>query len=293
MVTLLIGTEKGLFEIKDAGEPRPLLESRQIGAFARADRTIWAIADETSLVRDGEEVTVIPHEGASLLASNGNVFVGTEEAHLYRLRRDSLELIEAFEEVPTRAKWYTPWGGPPAVRSLAASGKAIFANVHVGGVLRSRDAGKTWDQTPLDIDSDIHEVIATGRRVLCAGAVGLCDSRDGGETWEVHTDGLHAEYCRALAVSGKTLYLSASQSHTGRQAALYRAPLDLSKPFDRCREGLPEWFDDNIDSGCIAASGATVAIGTTDGSVFVSTDRGAGWREIASSLPAITQVGLA
>jgi hypothetical protein len=298
MTTLLIGTEKGLFELPAGGEPRPLLSERSIAAFARTNGTIWAIADDRSLVRGDargrwEEAAALPHEGACLLASGSEVLIGSEDAHVYRFSGEALERVAAFDRLTTRKTWYTPWGGPPAVRSLSGEGRTIYANVHVGGIVRSRDGGKTWEQTPLDIDDDVHQVLALGRRVLCAAAVGLGDSPDGGESWTIHTEGLHAAYCRALAVSGKTLFLSASQSHTGRRAALYRGPLDLSQPFERCREGLPEWFDDNIDTRCLAALRDLVAVGTTDGSVYRSGDGGMSWTEIASSLPAVRQIAFA
>lgn len=297
---MLIGTEKGLYEIetgaKASGEPRVVLPDQKIVAFASQGGMLWVIADERSLLRQRgtkrEEVATLPHEGACLLPAGSGVLIGTEDAHVYRFEGGKLSLVGGFDALPTRSTWYTPWGGPPAVRSMSG-GRAILANVHVGGVVRSRDGGARWEQTPLDIDSDVHEVLALDKRVLCAAAVGLAESLDGGETWEIHTDGLHAEYCRAVAVDARTLYLSASQSHTGKRAALYRAPLDLSEPFERCREGLPEWFDDNVDSGCIATARGIVAIGTTDGSVYVSRDRGDTWSELASGLPSITQVAAA
>ena len=49
--------------------------------------------------------------------------------------------------------------------------------------------------------------------------------------------------------------------------------------FERCRDGLPAWFDDNIDSSCLDAppDGSVAAFGTSDGRVFASTDMGASW----------------
>src|SRR5262245_42475485 len=67
-----------------------------------------------------------------------------------------------------------------SVRSRSHSNNAIFVNVHVGGVIRSRDAGRTW--TTVDIESDIHQVIAHPTRadvVLAAAYKGFGLSRDG------------------------------------------------------------------------------------------------------------------
>src|SRR5207247_1570407 len=135
----------------------------------------------------------------------------------------------------------------------------LLANVHVGGVVRSTDGGAAWSPT-IDIDADVHQVLAgPGATVVAAAAVGLCVSDDDGATWSVVDEGLHATYCRAVAIAGDTVVVSASTGHQGRQSALYRRPIaGPQRPFERCRDGLPEWFSDNVDTFCVAADGATV-----------------------------------
>ena len=64
----------------------------------------------------------------------GGLVVGTEGAHLLRLGPIGLTRIDAFETMSGRDDWYTPWGGPPEVRSLACTAdNVLLANVHVGG----------------------------------------------------------------------------------------------------------------------------------------------------------------
>src|SRR5207244_8211911 len=168
-----------------------------------------------------------------------------------------LEPVEACETVEGRAEWYTPWGEPADVRSLAVGlDGSIYVNVHVGGVVRSRDAGRTWLPT-LDIEMDVHQVIAHPTRadmVLVAAYEGFGVSRDGGASWQFITDGMHAHYGRALGVAGETVLVSTSTGPGGRKATLYRKLLDGATEFTRC-EGLP-WFTDNIDTACLAADGA-------------------------------------
>ena len=55
----------------------------------------------------------------------------------------------------------------------------------------------------------------------------------------------------------------------------------------RCRDGLPEWFDDNIDTACLAAAGRLAVFGTRDGRVFRSLDGGERWHLFTEGLPAI------
>jgi len=74
------------------------------------------------------------------------------------------------------------------------------------------------------------------------------------------------------------------------RAALYRTPIDGPASFERCTAGLPEWFDGNLDTGCLAAHGEQAALGTADGSLFRSGDAGATWTRAAEGLPAVRAV---
>ena len=116
-------------------------------------------------------------------------------------------------------------------------------------------------------------------------------SPDQGGTWSLHAEGLHASYCRGVAACGEALLVSASEGPAGRRSALYRGGLE-GKSFERCRAGLPEWFDGNIDSSCLDAIPETgpAAFGTADGRVFISPDEGTSWDVLASDLPGINCV---
>jgi hypothetical protein len=301
MRDLLIGTGEGLFGL--AGGELHLDASfgaREVAALAVDDGAAWAVAERKAIVRrelDATWTDVARSELglACLAATSHGVLAGTEEAHLLRLVGDDgiLAPFEAFETVEGRETWFTPWGGPPAVRSIAqdVAGR-LHANVHVGGIPRSVDAGASWEPT-IDIDADVHQVVAHSTEtdvVLAAGAVGLAVSADGGSSWRIEREGLHATYARAVAVAGDRVLLSVSNGPRGGRAAVYRTALERGSTFERCSEGLPEWFDGNIDSGCLDARGSDVAFGTGDGDVFVSDDAGERWTRAATDLPSIRAV---
>jgi hypothetical protein len=93
-------------------------------------------------------------------------------------------------------------------------------------------------------------------------------------------------------VCGDVLLMSASSGPRGGRAGVYRAPL-AGGTFERCGAGLPEWFDDNIDTYCLDAlpeDGSFAAFGISGGRVFGSTDQGSTWDELASGLPAVQRV---
>ena len=295
-----IGTREGLWELDgDRVSSVETFAGKTLSALAVGGASEWAIVDGRTLWEGaGSSWTrraAVEAQAATYLAlTRDGLWVGTEEAHLFRLAGDQLEPIESFETVDGRAAWYTPWGDPADVRSISpALDGAVYVNVHVGGVVRSGDGGRTWTPT-VDIESDVHQVLAHPSRaevVLAAAAEGFGVSRDGGASWRFVTEGMHAHYLRAVAASDDTVLVSASTGPGGRRAALYRGHLE-SLAFERCNDGLPQWFGDNVDTGCLAASGALFVAGTEDGRVFRSLDGGRRWDVAVKGLPPITCITL-
>jgi photosystem II stability/assembly factor-like uncharacterized protein len=293
---VLVGTVDGLRRLDDGGEVA--LPGHRVTAMTRTDDGWLALLEGRSLWRgDGgtawEEVAAVDGPAATcLVAVPGGALVGTAEAHLVRVDVEGrTEVVAGFEEAEGRDGWYTPWGGPPDTRSLAAAPDGtLFANVHVGGILRSTDGGQTWAPT-IDVDTDVHQVLAPGGPVLAASAYGLAESADGGVTWDLVTDGLHATYSRAVARAGDDVLLSASTGPGGDRSAVYRREGGTG-PLERCRAGLPEWLDGNVDTDWLAASGPDAAFATADGTVYASSDAGRTWDVVARGLPKVTCVAL-
>src|SRR5260370_7829526 len=96
------------------------------------------------------------------------IYVGTDDARMLRLSRGGgvRDPIDGVDSVAGRDAWFAGSAivngqrlGPPlGIRSVAANsnGSILFANVHVGGIPRSMDGGKTWQPT-IDINSNVHE----------------------------------------------------------------------------------------------------------------------------------------
>jgi len=296
---ILVGTGGGLWELAgDVSTPVEALAGRAVTALALDGPRIWGVVDGAALWegRDGAWMPRASIEGppATCVAPTSlGPLIGTEQAHLWRLTSGGLARVVSFEAVEGRQAWYTPWGDPADVRSLAAAGDgAIHVNVHVGGVVRSRDGGVSWAPT-INIETDVHQVLAhptRSRVVLLAAAAGFGLSVDGGDTWQFTTAGLHAHYLRAVAVAGGAVLVSASAGFHGRRSAVYRKRLEPGGRFERCQAGLPKWFDDNIDTACLAAAGPLVVFGTGDGRVFCSHDSGERWELVVKGLPPVTCV---
>jgi hypothetical protein len=293
LTRLLVATTGGLHDLDGPAG----LQDRSLVALAGGAEVAWALDREGAILRSDDGAWEVAGALADprprcLLPHEEGVLVGTAEARLFRLLRDVVEPVEAFDQVAGRDEWFTPWGGPPDTRSLAADAAGtVYANVHVGGIVRSNPDG-AWRPT-IDIETDVHQVIAHPDRaglVLAATAFGLARSDDGGETWAMADEGFHASYSRAVAVADETVLVTASTGPRTRQAAVYRRPLDGSGPFERCAVGLPEWFPSNIDSHCLAAEGARVAFGTAEGQIWTSADQGRTWELARDGLPRVTSV---
>jgi len=297
-----VGTREGLWALEtDQVFAVEALTGKSLTALALDDARVWALVDGRTLWEGvgstwSERATIEGPAATCLASTPSGLLIGTEQAHLLRLDGDRLERVDSFDAMDGREAWYTPWGDPADVRSIAASRDgALHVNVHVGGVARSRDAGRTWMPT-VDLEVDVHQILAhpvSPEVVLAAAADGFGVSRDGGDSWRFITAGMHAHYLRAVAVSDAMVLVSASTGPGGRRAAIYRARLDGDAAFERCGDGLPTWFGDNVDTGCLAAAGALVVCGTEDGRVFRSLDGGAHWDLAAKGLPPITCIGLA
>lgn len=292
---LVVGTNEGLL-LCSKFERKIELEGRKITAIAPING-LWVVIDRKSIWHrdDRGEWQMVASNIQDLQLNcikplNGKVLVGTSDAHLLWIAHESSEFINSFELAPNRDEWYTPWGGPPAVRSLAVrhSGE-LYANVHVGGILRSLDRGRSWQPT-INLHSDVHQVITVRDRpdlLLAATAKGLATSNDRGDTWNFDQANLHATYARAVAVCRETILMSTSLGPSGAKAAIYRRSLDQPGTFEKCEQGLPQWFSDNINTGTIAARENQAAFGTSDGQLFVSDDAGLTWKQLASGLPPI------
>ncbi|HEY3820465.1 MAG TPA: hypothetical protein VGL81_25040 [Polyangiaceae bacterium] len=303
--TVLVSTWRdGVFAF--AGEAREQeLAGQSVRALAPDGRGgALAIVDGHTLRRrraGGSWSTLATAEAdlACCVSVGDAIYIGTEDARLLRLGADGeLAPLHGFGAVAGREKWYAGRAlvdgrliGPPlGIRSITATadGAALLANVHVGGIPRSTDGGATWQPT-LEVDSDVHEVRAHPERpeiVMAAAAVGPCVSRDGGATWIVEREGLHATYCSAVAFAGDDVFLAASEDHFAPEGKLYRRSVDQDGPWIAMGAGLPEWLDGIADTGCIATNGAAAAVADGSGSVYVSVDAGHRWSHRAGGLPA-------
>jgi hypothetical protein len=290
---LFVATTDGLYLPNRA---EALLRGRRIDSIAVDHDRVWALVDSVELHRitpDGSTERAATLESGTATCvhiHNGTVLVGGDDAALWRLRDGALESVESFRDAPTRSDWYTPWGGPPSVLSMASHGDDLYVGVHVGGVLRSSDGGATWSDT-IDLHVDVHQVVVDPDDGIVWAATGeraLASSPDRGASWRYHADGLHATYSLALAITSAGVLAGASSGHAARDGAVF---LFSGARFERV-EGLPERLGGAVGPRQIAGHGDHAALVAPDGAVYGSDDGGRRWN-LVRDLAGATAIALA
>ena len=294
--TLLMATWcDGLFSVTGGALNQELAGQSVRSLVADGHDGVLAIVGGHSLCRrspDGEwtEIARCDLELSCCVPIGDSIFVGTEDARILRVASDGTShVLAGFDAVAGRDQWYAGTAivdgkliGPPlGIRSMAATcdGSVLLANVHVGGVPRSVDLGRTWEPT-IAIAHDVHQVCTHPTRpdiAIAAAAIGLCISRDSGTTWAIEQDGLHARHCSAVAFGRRDIFVSASSDPFAAQGAVYRRPIDGSGPLQSLGGGMPKWIDGVADTNCIATRDSIVAVVDRSGQLYVSHDDGAFW----------------
>ncbi len=303
--TILVATwGHGLFAVTGDGTKQEIANQPVRGLAPDGRGGALAIVDGHSLRRraPGAEwatVATSEFELSCCMAVRDNIYVGTDDARVLCLSHDGgvLHPMDGFDNVAGRDAWFAGSAivngqrlGPPlGIRSVAANsnGSVLYANVHVGGIPRSTDGGRTWQPT-IDINSDVHEVCAHPADpdiVIAASAVGLCISRDAGATWTIEKQGLHASYCSAVAFSGDDILVAASTDHFAAQGKIYRRPTRPDGKISAVENGLPQWINGIADTGCIASNGSTIVMVDRGGTLYLSTEFGRAWSAGSSGLP--------
>ena len=233
-----------------------------------------------------------------------DIYFGTEPPKIYRYNciNEHWDLAIDLSMLDIAKTWYTPWGGPPAVRSITlAYREGLFLNIHVGGILRTLNRGTTWQPTNEGLHLDVHEVATCRKRenaVYAATAGGFYLSEDAGESWKVRNDGLANWYTRGIAIhpdQPETILISGSPTSPGgwrthgKRFSLFRTT-DDGKHWTKVTHGLPEESDSEIDTHGIAFSreiSTQVLCGLRSGELYVSGDAGVSWSSVSNNLPSI------
>ena len=276
---MLIATRRGIWRTCDSGEPVLVHGGEGIRRVADGgDGRVFAATEcGDVLVVDGDSGAAAHPSGIDdsidsmlvLDADEGVLLLGTGEAHLYRAeigREVRVERVVAFDALECRSGWDTPWGGPPALRSLAATPDGwVYADIHVGSIMRSPDRGVSWEPVTPTLHRDVHEVgtcPAAPGRVYATTARAVYVSRDRGDSWQHCGEGLGSRYGRAVTVhpgDPDCILTTVSDGPHGENVhgGLFRSD-DAGVTWQHISDGFPGSTCENIDTFHVLFDGSGV-----------------------------------
>jgi hypothetical protein len=227
------------------------------------------------------------------------VLIGTEGASLFRLAGKHVERLVGFDALPCRDQWHTPWGGPPAVRSLAATPEGwVFADIHVGSIMASADGGGSWRAVTPTLHEDVHQVatcVDAPRRVYANTADGVWISDDHGRTWDHRSDDLGNRYGRAVAAfpqNADIILASVSDGPHGEHVhgQLWRS-MDAGRSWQHITAGFPGDTEANINTFHVAFSADGLGWVAVETMLYLSYDAGETWNGVWHAPEGICSLG--
>jgi hypothetical protein len=232
-----------------------------------------------------------PVESLLLLSEDPvEILIGTEAPHIYRLAgtEGPAERLDGFDRLEVRSEWHTPWGGPAAVRSMARTPDGwLYADIHVGSIMRSPDTGKTWEPVTPELNEDVHQLTTSFEapdRVYANTADAVWISDDRGESWEQRAEGWPARYGRAIAVhpdDPDLILATVSDGPHGDNVhgKLFRSE-DAGKTWTQVKNGFPESTKTNINTNNVRFTRDGRAWVAADDALYLGENRAREWQKI-------------
>jgi hypothetical protein len=294
---MIIATNNAVYRLEKEdceNKPNLMLDSLDVRRVAEGkERVVVATAENNLIILDANEKrrleTGILDRIDSLCIVNEkplDLLIGTTPPYIYRLGEEGpAQRIKTFDDLEMRNQWYTPWGGPAAVRSMASTTKGlVYADIHVGSIMRSPDKGRTWEPVTPTLHKDVHEVSTTPaseRRVYANTYLAVYVSDNKGNSWEHRSKDLNNRYGRGIAVNPEdpnTILCGVSDGPTGVNVhgQLYYTE-DSGITWTHITHGFPESTMKNIDTFHIEYTEKDVAWVTDENILCRSTDRGKTW----------------
>jgi photosystem II stability/assembly factor-like uncharacterized protein len=252
---------------------------------------------------------------------NGTLWAGALPAGLFRSddRGESWQLVNSLWNVPERAKWFGGGYDDAGIHTISPDprdAKRIFIAISCGGVWETLDAAKTWklhgngmiasylppEQAGALESQDPHRV------ARCAGSpdtmwmqhhCGIFRSTDAGRTWAqlklpVDDFGFAVVAHPRDPLTAWFVPAMKDEMRVPRDGALaVTRTNDGGKTWQSFRTGLPQRdaFDLIYRHGLdVDDRGASLAMGSTTGSLWVSDDAGENWALVNAHLPPIYAV---
>jgi photosystem II stability/assembly factor-like uncharacterized protein len=232
------------------------------------------------------------------VGADGTIFAGLIPAAMWVStdQGDTWEELGAFTKIPNADTWTAPWG-TPLVSAIATHPKdpgTVFAGVEVGGIYRSRDAGKSWTDLSAPV-LDIHSIQvcpAKPERVYVTSGEGGFVSDDEGFGWRPMGTSNKRQYTMGLAAhpsEADRVIVSAAKGPPptwdgpdGAQCDIYLST-DSGRRFRTVVRGM----EGGVHRKALVINSkvpSEIVFGTSTGQLFYSNDGGETFDEEAADL---------
>lgn len=231
------------------------------------------------------------------------LYVGTEPSELYCTTNygQTWERFPSLLTLPSKSTWsFPPRPYTHHVRDIATSKKDknfILAGIELGGVMRSLDGGKSFEDRKEGSQFDCHTIKVhpeNDQLIYEAGGGGFAESRDKGNTWNTHNDGLgeftylvhvavdpgDSELVVVSAAEGPMTAYSPSRAHTH----IYRRE-KTGGVWSRVSDGLPDPTHSTVYHLHSNPNEPHCFYAVNNNGIYCSDDKGKTWSEAPVQWP--------
>lgn len=250
---------------------------------------------------------------------SNRLWIGTIPGALFSSDDDgaSWQLCAGLWEHPTREAWFGGGFDEPGIHSLIVDrddARHLSIGISCAGVFTTRDGGMSWaprnkglsasflPDPNVEVGHDPHRLVACAgdrRAMWQQNHCGIFATSDGGESWQACSEpGQIPHFGFAVecdAADPLTAWVVPARSDEQRvaidRALCVSRTTDGGQTWETFREGLPQHdcYDFAFRHG-LAASGGELALGTSGGSLYLSSDRGETWQVLAKDLAPVYSV---
>jgi photosystem II stability/assembly factor-like uncharacterized protein len=243
------------------------------------------------------------------LASGPRLYAGTEPAHLFY----SDDLGRHWTELPAlRSVDMSKWGfpAPPHIAHTKHitfhphDPNTLFVGIEQGGLLKSTDAGQTFQVIP-GMDDDVHRTVINPinpDEIYITTGIGMYVSTDGGATWAQWTDRQHeiGGYPDLLVQHPRRpelMFVASAKKGPGAWFQEHAADSRISRSRDGGRTweagqpGGSAWLPTAFEAMCLEDWGDSFSLfgATATGEVWCSDDGGEHWTEALHDMAPISK----
>lgn len=248
----------------------------------------------------------------------GHIWCGTLPGGLFRStdQGNSWELIGSLWREPRRKQWFGGGMDQPGIHSICVDprdGNHLTLGISCGGVWVTRNGGESWDcqadgmwaaYMPPEMKGepnaqDPHSVVQCQSQPDCLWSQhhnGVFRSTDGAASWQ-EVDAAVSHFGFPVAVhpnDPETAWLAPAIKDEKRipvdGKVVVTRTRDGGKSFDVLTKGLPQEHAYDIvfrHALVVDSTGETLAMGSTTGNLWISSDQGDSWNHITNHLPQI------